>query len=87
MTRRSRLRKTAPLSIHSGTTLNSLWYELVWTYCTSFQQVLFNLLFNAVKDNNDGSSVLITTNLERTGMLRVRGRRINFLSDASAPVA
>jgi len=41
-----------------------------------------------VKDNNnDGSSVLITTNLERTGMLRVRGRRIDFLSDASAPAA
>ena len=59
----------------------------MWTYCTSFQQVLFNLLFNAVKDNNDGSSVLITTNLERTGMLRVRGRRINFLNDASAPTA
>ena len=57
----------------------------MWTYCTSFEQVLFNLLFNAVKDNNDGSSVLITTNLERTGMLRLRGQRINFLSDASAP--
>ncbi len=59
----------------------------MWTYCTSFEQVLFNLLFNAVKDNNDGSSVLITTNLERTGMLRLRGQRINFLSDASAPAA
>ena len=59
----------------------------MWTYCTSFEQVLFNLLFNAVKDNNDGSSVLITTNLERTGMLRLRGQRINFLSDASALVA
>ena len=55
----------------------------MWTYCTSFEQVLFNLLFNAVKDNNDGSSVLITTNLERTCMLRLRGQRINFLSDAS----
>ena len=59
----------------------------MWTYCTSFEQVLFNLLFNAVKDNNDGSSVLITTNLERTGMLRLRGQRINFLSDARAPAA
>ena len=59
----------------------------MWTYCTSFEQVLFNLLFNVVKDNNDGSSVLITTNLERTGMLRLRGQRINFLSDASAPAA
>ena len=59
----------------------------MWTYCTSFEQVLFNLLFNAVKDNNDGSSVRITTNLERTGMLRLRGQRINFLSDASALVA
>ena len=59
----------------------------MWTYCTSFEQVLFNLLLNAVKDNNDGSSVLITTNLERTGMLRLRGQRINFLSDASAPAA
>ncbi len=59
----------------------------MWTYCTSCEQVLFNLLFNAVEDNNDGSSVLITTNLERTGMLRLRGQRINFLSDASAPAA
>jgi len=59
----------------------------VWTNCNPFKQVLLNLLFNAVKDNNDGSSVLITTNIERTGMLRVRGRRIDFLSDASAPAA
>ena len=59
----------------------------MWTYCTSFEQVLFNLLFNAVKDNNDGRRVLITTNLERTDMLRLRGQRINFLSDASAPAA
>ena len=59
----------------------------MWTDCTPFKQVLLNPLFNAVKDNNDGSSVLITTNLERTGMLRVRGRRIDFLSDASAPAA
>ena len=59
----------------------------MWTNCNPFKQVLLNLLFNAVKDNNDGSSVLITTNLERTGMLRVRGRRIDFLSDASAPAA
>jgi len=59
----------------------------VWTNCTPFKQVLLNLLFNAVKDNNDGSSILITINLERTGMPRVWGRRIDFLSDASAPAA
>ena len=59
----------------------------MWTYCTSCGQVLFNLLFNAVEDNNDGSSVLITTNLERTDMLRLRGQRINFLSDVIAPAA
>jgi len=62
----------------------------VWTNCTPFKQVLLNLLFNAVKDNNNnnnGSSVLITINLERTGMPRVWGRRIDFLSDASAPAA
>ena len=60
----------------------------MWTDCTPFKQVLLNPLFNAVKDNNnDGSSVLITINLERTGMPRVWGRRIDFLSDASAPAA
>ena len=71
----------------TSTSLNSLRYELAWTHCTPSKQVLLSLLFNAVKDNNDGSSVLITTNLERTGMLRLRGQRINFLSDASAPAA
>jgi hypothetical protein len=60
----------------------------VWTDCTPFKQVLLNQLFNAVKDNNnDGSSVLIAINLERTGMPRVWGRRIDFLSDANAPTA